>query len=636
MHTSKTKNFLNVRLNKFLFFCSFLISTYSSIAQSGLSYYFPIRPGETNYLSGTMGEIRYNHFHAGIDIKTSGVEGLPVYAIDDGYVSRIKVSTGGYGNALYILHPDGKTSVYAHLWKYGKEIAEYVRKAQYQNKSFEIELFPEKNELKVERGQAIGLSGNSGSSGGPHLHFEIRNSSQVPLNPLIYKFEEIKDNIPPAILKMALITRDKKSRINHQYGRFNFDLISKNGGYTVAKPIEVYGNIGVQILGHDKLNGASNRNGIPSIEMTVDGRKIYDQLIDKVSFYESREILVFYDYDYSVNVGGRYQKLYIDDGNSLNFYDALENNGIIKINDNQLHEVRIDFTDAYGNSRFLEFQLQGAMPLQEPVINDPDRFKEPFSIRENLLIIPHATEEKALVYANRMKFEINPDYNSGIQNVYLWNLSRGIPDSVVFSDKTITDIAAVAIPSNTDFTYFHNKMDLEFSRRTLFDTLFLNVDYDQKGDLEMFRIHQDDVPLRSYFTVTLKPQKKYNNQDQTAVYSVNKYGRYGYAGGEWENNKIKFSTRDFGNFTILTDTIAPTITAARVNSNALSFYIRDKLSGVKSYEMKVNGKWVLMNYDYKRDLIWSEKLDENQPFEGELLLKVEDNAGNERTYQSKL
>src|SRR5690606_36020106 len=119
--------------------------------------YFPIRPGNTNYLSGSMGEIRSSHFHAGIDIKTGGVEGLPVYAAADGYVSRIKVSTGGYGNALYIQHPNSTTTVYAHLLKYNDEIGQAVRQAQYENESFEIELFPEKGELPVTRGQIIGL-----------------------------------------------------------------------------------------------------------------------------------------------------------------------------------------------------------------------------------------------------------------------------------------------------------------------------------------------------------------------------------------------------------------------------------------------------------------------------------------------
>ena len=162
-------------------------------------------------LSGTFGELRSNHFHAGIDIKTQGQSGLKVYAIADGYISRIKVSPWGYGKAIYITHDNGYSSVYAHLMRYTGAIQDYVISSQYKNQSYDIELFPTKNELRVKKGEIIGLSGNTGSSAAPHLHFEIRNSqNQYPQNGLQFGFD-ITDNIPPVIKELKVYSKSKKT-----------------------------------------------------------------------------------------------------------------------------------------------------------------------------------------------------------------------------------------------------------------------------------------------------------------------------------------------------------------------------------------------------------------------------------------
>ena len=151
-----------------------LIFSYCSLqAQNGGDnyYLFPIKPGKKNFLSGTMGELRSNHFHSGIDIKTDGVEGLPVYAAADGHIARIKIAHGGYGNALYMLHPNGTTTVYAHLREFKGKLGEYIRNAQYKKESFTIELFPSKGQFSYKKGDILAYSGNSGSSSGAHLHF---------------------------------------------------------------------------------------------------------------------------------------------------------------------------------------------------------------------------------------------------------------------------------------------------------------------------------------------------------------------------------------------------------------------------------------------------------------------------------
>ena len=183
-------------------------------------YIFPVQPGQPNSLSGTMGELRTGHFHGGLDVRTGGATGLPIHAAAEGWVSRVKVSTSGYGNVIYLSHPNGTTSVYAHLEGFEDKLAKWVREQQYKEKTFEIELFPEQNQIRYNQRDVIGYGGNSGSSGGPHLHFEIRDANQNALNPLEFGFNEIKDNIPPYLYKLALEPKTMNSRVGHEWGRF--------------------------------------------------------------------------------------------------------------------------------------------------------------------------------------------------------------------------------------------------------------------------------------------------------------------------------------------------------------------------------------------------------------------------------
>ena len=150
-------------------------------------------------LSGTFGELRPNHFHAGIDIKTQGIEGLNVYSIADGYISRIQITHGGNGKALYIKHDNGQSSVYAHLKKFSKKIEKIVKKVQYSKESYTVKIFPKKNEYRITAKEIIGLSGNTGRSTGPHLHYELRDNEDRPINPMKYKFYKVKDTIPPVV-----------------------------------------------------------------------------------------------------------------------------------------------------------------------------------------------------------------------------------------------------------------------------------------------------------------------------------------------------------------------------------------------------------------------------------------------------
>jgi len=604
---------------------------------------FPVRPGEVNFLSGTMGELRSSHFHAAIDIKTSGIQGLPIYAAADGYISRVKISTGGYGNSLYMLHPNGATTVYAHLQKYEPELANYIRSKQYEKETFEIELFPEDGEFTYDKGGVIGYSGNSGSTSGPHLHWEIRDENQNVLDPLRYGFKEIRDQIPPMVQKIALVTMDIKSRVNGRFGRFEFQVNRNGSMFSIQEPITVWGKIGVEILAHDKLDGASNRNGIPCIEFSHNQEKIFEQDLESFSFSESRNIFVHTNYETMRSTGKRYMKLYVDDGNELRFYQTDERKGVLLIKDTLTHELKIDLWDVYGNHGEASFTLKGKNDLPNVIQRfDQGTMRSDYRIFDNALILQSLIEDDQIplieIYANRLNYELTPVYTQQDQAIYLWDLSTGLPDSVNLCHKMLYFNFGAMIPPYRPFTYYHPQLEIKFKKKTLFDTLYFEHNYESvpEANMEIFYLSDILIPMRNNAEITLKPQFVYQPKEKTAVFSINGKNKYNYFGGDWDQNGITFKTRDWGKYTLLVDSVPPTIKLLIKNQDRLSFRIKDELSGIAEYQAEVNGSWVLMNYDYKKDLIWSEKLDPNIPFQGKLILKVTDNLGNENIYITKL
>lgn len=643
IHISSGK-ILNKRFVQLLILFIITVSPFAFLfAQSNQQdyYIFPIRPGEVNHLSGNMGELRSTHFHSGIDIKTGGVVGLPVHAAADGYISRIKMSAWGYGNALYVLHPNGETTVYGHLQRYAEDIANYVREAQYKDKTFEIELFPEKDRFPVSQGEIIGYSGNTGGSGGPHLHFEIRDKNQEALNPLKYNFEEIRDNIAPEIKSVALVTLEKDARVNNLFGRFEFDIERSGASYTLKEPVAVHGKIGIEVLGYDQANGASNRNGIAKIETYLDNQLVFRQHIAKFAFNETRDILVLYDYPTYKKTGRRFYKLFVDDGNQLPFYQVAKENGTITLQDSSTHEVVVNFWDSYENKSTLRFKIFNVLP--SPVVATALAGEENLNFSEvygNVLkvssLLKDGKENMAAIYANRLVYEQKPDYRLSPNAVYLWDLQRGLPDSILIGNETWKFNFRAMVPSQSTFRLFTPHADIYFPRKSLFDTLYIQTSYWQDGEKEVFGISEDLFPLQRNIAVTLKPKLAYANKKRTHIYRINSPGNYIFEGGEWQNEQIKFNTRTFGDYTLLTDTLPPEVKPLKLSKEKIEFVIADELSGIYSYETFVDGEWLLMHYDYKRNLIWSDRLHKDTPLNGELVLKVKDQAGNEYVFTTKL
>ena len=613
-------------------------------------YIFPVNPGNRNYLSGNFCELRSTHMHAGIDIKVGGVTGAPIHAAADGFVSRIKIAWGGYGNALYLQHPNGTTTVYAHLHEFSGKIAEYVRDAQYRNESFEIELFPGKDELVVERGDVIGKAGNSGSSGGPHLHFEIRDANQVPLDPLQYNFEEIVDNVPPYVRKVALVTLDKDARINGQFGRFEFTVRSNGNRYELNENVDVQGLIGVEVAAFDRANGVRNVYGVTSAEMSLDGESYFSYETDKMPFSVTKNIFVHVNYEERYRQDRTFFRMYLEDGNSMPIYNTARNQGKLLIQDEDLHEVDMKLTDHYGNDSYLSFNLQGKKIVPE---NDfkVRYFGKPYTdqnyhVRGNVLQLyvpvdksPEGIYQRKLAkfYANRMDFEQEPAYVVNDVAVYLWDLRQGLPDSVDACGQTEMLPIKMKVPAYNAFSYYQPEMDVHFSKYDLFDTLYFTTDYQFYDEKELFRLHREHTPLKGSIEIKLKPRSMPQApKDKTSVYRVSNTGDLGYEGGEWKGNNISFFTRYFGDFVVAADTLDPVITPINVSNKQLKFKIEDGMSGIKSYDAYVNGEWVLMEYDYKWDVIWTNRDDKRVPLEGDFKIVVTDNVGNQNVFEGRI
>ena len=637
-----------MRLSKVLFYCSAFLSLPSfgqfsppdrplPLSPVVEDYLFPINPGQPNFLAGTMGELRNTHFHGGIDVRTNNLTGIPVLSTNSGFVSRATISSFGYGNVIYITHADGNVSVYGHLDKLKGTLGEFVKKEQYKRKTFEIDLFFKPEQFPVGRGDTVAFSGNTGGSNGPHLHFEIRNQYNEALNPLTFGFTEVKDNFAPVAKKVALITLDINSRINDRFGRFEFYVLKSGNTYTLPKGITAHGRIGVELLAIDKMDNSSFRFGINYIEMEADNQRVFSQHIEKFDLAETRGILALLDFKTLKTSGTRFNKLYIDDGNNLNFYEGSLNSGEIFVGQKEV-PVSINLQDVSKNKSVISFTLSPSDPASEVPTLESSRNDLSFDILENTLVISAKSclDKKLItVFTKGTQSELTPAYFNLSKSVYLIDLQKSMPDSIQSCAGSIAFQFKDIIPSRTEYTYYSDLAEIKFQENALYDTLFLNVNRKMEEGREIFTIGTKVTPLHKTVDITLHPQSNYEVNRKTGVYRTDSR-HHTYLGGEWSSGKVKFSARELGDFVILQDSVPPTITKMQCNNAMARLRIRDGLSGIAYFEANINGKWLLMIYDYKTGIIQSDRLDKSQPLKGDFELKVVDNAGNERIFKQKI
>lgn len=498
------------------------------------------------FLSGNFGEIRTNHFHSGLDIKTQGVENKPVYAPADGYVSRIKIQAGGYGKALYIIHTNGYTTVYGHLNSYSTNIANYLKTEQYKKESFEIELFPDSNLFRVKKGDVIAYTGNTGSSGGPHLHFEIRDTkTENVYNPLFFGFD-VKDKTPPAITSLAVYSFDENARKGPK-NRKVYTVTKTSGKYVVngGKPLPASGITGFGLEVYDQLDGADNKNGAYSIELLKDSSRIYYHAIDEMQFHLTRFINSHIDYAEKKQNSNTIQKSFVEPGNQLKIYETKISAGKTLIEEGKKYNFRYSVKDVAGNTSILEFIVDGTKP--SPLLL-------PDSIAAKIFYFDSVNTFKALGMELQM-----PDFS----------LYRDI--DFMYSSKAKTKQTYSAI-----HTIHRNTEPLQ-------------RDY-------TLTITPDSVPE--------------NIKDKLLIVSFNSNNNPVSEGGKFENGTVTTKTKSFGAFAIMADTTKPKITPVNITrdgdlsaAQTIKVKISDNLSGISYYRGSIDGKWVLMEYDAKNSLL---------------------------------
>jgi murein DD-endopeptidase MepM/ murein hydrolase activator NlpD len=495
-------------------------------------------------LAGSFGELRANHFHSGVDFRTNQRTGYPVYATADGFISRLRVQNSGFGLAIYIDHPNGFTSVYGHLSRYSPKIAELVKNIQYKNKSYEIDEFPDPNTIIIHKGEVIAYSGNTGSSGGPHLHFELRDTkTEATVNPQLLGIQ-IPDHIPPVISAMYVYRLNGKP-FNEFIPKQYFQVTGGSGKYNLNKvsTINLSGEVGFGITTTDKHDGASGINGVYSIELFVDDNPVYTSALERFSFENSRAINSHIDYPAYLNLKKNIQKSFVDPGNPLKIYSNLVNSGRITFNDGQLHQVKYLITDSKGNKSTLLFKVQAD---NKAIINTPPS-----------------------------------------------------PTGVLFSYQKVNE-------------YNSDEVKIIILKGTLYNDL--NFIYKKLGKPSgnaysaLHQVQNNLTPLHIGFEIWIKADSslaKYQNK--AVIVNANRVAQ----GGTFENGYVKASPRNFGSFFIAIDTIAPNIIPTNIANgknmaglSKMSFRISDNLSGIKSFNGYIDGKWVLMEFDTKTASLW--------------------------------
>ncbi len=554
-----------VRAFVLLFFCTSLL--YPQQKYPVDDFRSPVDIGIV--LSGTFGELRSNHFHSGIDIKTQKREGLKIYAIGDGYVSRIKVSHWGFGKALYVKHPNGFTSVYAHLQKFSPKIEAYVKAIQYNKKSFEMQVYPESDELTLTKGEVIAFSGNTGGSAGPHLHFEIRDSkNSKPINPLFFGLH-VDDHKKPVVQGVFAYPIADSSHVNRSNKKLQININRQEDGSFLADKVTAYGKIGFGVNSFDRQDLAYNKNGVYKVALQVNGNKKFEYDFESFSFNETRYINTLIDYSHYKSLKQRIQKLFRVPANTLSIYNETIDEGYLHIEENKSYNVSIHIKDFEDNETVIRIPIEGK--------KDSILQKEEVKVTDKFLL------------------------------------------------------------ANRDNIYPLGKHEVYFPKNTFYNNFFIDL----KNTNDTLTIHNDKVPAHKNFTVTFDVSNYTKAQRQKMfIGNLNSKKSVSYNTTKKNGERFTLRTKSLGTYFLATDDEPPTVKPVNFSEGKwlskykyLKLKIEDKVSGIKTYRGKIDGKWVLFEYEPKRKTLTFDF--EDLPLQATkhlLELEVTDNVGNSTTF----
>jgi len=520
-------------------------------------------------LAGSFGEIRGNHFHSGIDFRTNQREGYPVYAVADGYISRLRVQNSGFGQALYINHPNGFTTVYGHLQRFAPKIATVVKNLEYEKKSFEIDEFPDATLIPVHKGDVIAWSGNRGSSGGPHLHFEIRDTkTEETINPQFFGII-IPDNIPPVIHGLYVYRLNGKT-FNEFTPKQAIGITGAGGEYKTTAPVSLTGEVGFGIVVTDRHNGLSGTNGVYSIQLELDGKKIYTSALERFAFEDSKAINSHIDYPTYLNTKRSIQKSFVDPGNPLKIYSGLVNSGRINFNDGAAHQLRYIITDSKGNSSVL-----------------------PFTVSAGTAPVAVSTVPSGIIYPYNKVNEFNSEDTKVV-----------FPMGTLYNDLSFS-YKKLPKPAGNAWSAVHQI----HNRYTP-----LHIGFD-------LWIKADNLPenLKSKALIVTT-----NGSSQGGSFDN------GYVKATPKNFGSFYIATD----TIAPRIVPVNIGEGRNMSglSKMTFKISDNLSGIKNFNGYIDGKWVLMEFDAKTATLWHSFDERTSAGKHSLELVVTDMKENTRHY----
>ena len=531
------------------------------------------------YLSATFGELRPNHLHAGLDIKTQGVEGKKVYAVADGYISRIGVSPYGYGNVLYITHYDGYTSVYAHLQRFSGEIARYVKQYQYKNKTFTSQIYPDKDKFPVKKGDLIAYSGNSGGSGGPHLHFEIRHTeSEKPVNPLYFGYK-IEDNVKPQILGVSVYPLGDSATLERGIDPMYFSVTGENGRYSLKERPYVYANgeVAFGVCTYDQVGTSTNKNGPYLYELFLDDELAFQVEADSFSYSEPRYVNSLLDYRHYKQKKSSYVRTETDPNNKLRMIEV--KNGTVTVGEGDTVNVRFKISDYAGNSATARFKLVGTEKVEAA---RPERRRNEYFVKA---------------------------------------------DGSLNNDITIEDFNI----SMEKGTFFRD----EWVRTGQRD--------ERGCCSRVYRFGDEEMTTFKKFTVRIRPNEGYADHSKMYIAYFDNKGKESSLGGKMKNGFLETKTFSMGEYAIKIDSVAPTVKASNFKDGqavtslkSLRFKISDDMTGIETYDIYLNDAWVLGQYDAKNALLYYEFDERIKKGTNKVKVVVTDGVGNKKTLNVKV
>lgn len=521
-------------------------------------------------LSANFGELRPNHFHSGLDLKTQGAVGKTVRAVKEGYISRISVSPFGYGNALYIDHPDGTTTVYGHLLRFEAPIAAYVKEQQYQKESFRVDLTLSPEQFPVKEGEKIALSGNTGSSGGPHLHFEIRDTrTEEPLDPLVYYKNQIKDSRPPRIRSIRVYPLNGKGVVNGSSRPVTFNVVTdKSGKQILSGKITAWGEIGVAVKAYDYMDNTSNIYGVKDLVLMADSAPLFHSRLDRYAFDEARYINCYTDYALYQDEKSFFMKSFIEPGNRLRFMEA-QNNGILQVEENRMYRLTYRLTDSHGNVTTLGFDITGK---SQPV--------------------------PAADTCGTQHFPFYSDNRFGAKGVRLDIPRNNLYSDLYFRYSVKEDSSAFAAAHR-----LHN----------------VPVPLHNSARLSLL-IRQDTLPDKACYGIV----RLYNGR-RSWIGGIYRNG--------WIDGNIRELGEYTIAADRVPPVITPLGASNWLKNGRLAFKVTDNLSGVDRYRGEIDGKFALFELDGKTGTL-SYKFDRSRlaPGKHKLALTVTDACGNQSVY----